>query len=220
MLTTFALLLILATPTDEPVGELHRPAATASTTATRTVSTVATTNTADDPWAGVVTWASYWHTVQTSPHRAEPPKTVLKSVAARAPVVVPRPDRIQTLEIAAEMQAAMDAELAVDAVLATRAGQRLVLSALLCEAIQRKNDCGDKLEIILHDDVLAADKRADKDIKRARDGLVGRAIVPLRCDVYPVERIVNCLSLLPSASCTEDDELAVQVRAAERLAAP
>lgn len=220
MLTTFTLLLILATPTDEPVGELHRPTATAAVTETRTVSAVAVTNTADDPWAGVITWASYWHTVQTPARRAEPTKTALKSVAMKALTVVPHLDRVQTLETAAEMQAAMDAELAVDAVLATRAGQRLVLSALLCEAVQRKSDCGDKLEVILRDDVLAADKRTDRDIKRVRDDLARRAIAPLSCDTYPVERIVNCLGLLPSAACTEDDELAVQVHAAEKLAAP
>ena len=104
--------------------------------------------------------------------------------------------------------------------LATRAGQRLVLSALLCEAVQRKSDTGDKLEVLLTADVLAADKRADRDIESDRERLAVLGITPLACDAYPVERIVQCFSLLPSASCTEDDDLAAQVHVAERLATP
>jgi hypothetical protein len=134
--------------------------------------------------------------------------------AARAPSAG------EARETATALQADLAADLAADAVLATRAGQRLVLSALLCEAVQRKSDTGDKLEVLLTADVLAADKRADRDIESDRERLAVLGITPLACDAYPVERIVQCFSLLPSASCTEDDDLADQVHAAEKLATP
>ncbi len=139
------------------------------------------------------------------------------TAAATHTTTATRTDPAQARETAAALQEEMDADLAADAVLATRAGQRLVLSALLCEAAQRKSDVGDQLELQLTTDLLVADKRADADIDRARERLAVLAIQPLACDTWAVGRVVNCLSLLPSVACTEDEALAAQVRAAERL---
>ena len=226
MLTHALLLLTLATPDDQPVRELPRPAATATHTTTATRTDPAQTTKADDPWAGV-TWASYWPTTQ-APVRIEPAKTEPKPVAvqsletldlmafAKLPV---RVDPAQVHETAAALQSEMLAANAADAVMSTRAGQRLVLSALLCEAILRKSQTEDKLEVSLVAPVLAADANAGRDIVRAKQRLQKAAILPLACNLGPVDAIVECLnSLLPSVSCTESDELAAQVRAAGKIA--
>ena len=148
----------------------------------------------------------------------EPVRELPRPVAtATHTTTATRTDPAQARETAAALQAGMDAALATDAVLSTRAGQRLVLSALMCEALQRKADVGDQLELRLTADVLTADKRADRDIERARERLAVLAIQPLACDTWAVGRVVNCLSLLPSVACTEDDELAAQVAAATKL---
>jgi hypothetical protein len=106
--------------------------------------------------------------------------------------------------------AALVAELAVDEVLATRAGQRLINSAILCQSVELLTAEGQSAAVARRQ-LAAAGVAATDRLERAR-------IEPLACDAYPVERLVQCLGILPAAACTEDDELAAQLAAAERLA--
>ena len=128
----------------------------------------------------------------------EPPKRDAGQVDAPSPEDIRR------------AAAALQAEMAADQVLATRAGQRLVLSALLCDATQ--------LLVAPGRTTRAARDRLRSQAESAQLRLDVLALTPLACDAYPVERLVGCMGILPAAACTEDDELAAQVLAAERLA--
>ena len=120
------------------------------------------------------------------------------------------PDAARAL--AAALARDMEAQARADALLATRAGQRLVNSAILCQVVA----------------ALMAEGRSTTTARR-RLAVIGEAatarmerarIVPLACDAYPVERLVGCLGLLPGPECTTDADMAAQVRAAERLGSP
>ena len=216
-MTALILALLLATPQDEPVRDLKPPTATATKAATATRTDPATTR-QDDPWAGVTTWASYW------PAKIAPAKPVaakpLHAPLLSQHMVMMETDPAQARATAAALQAEMDAATAADAVLATRAGQRLIYSAVLCEAQLRKSQTEDKLELAIVAPVLAADANAGRDIVRAKLRLQKAGIVPLACNLGPVAVIVDCLnSIVPSQACVDDDELAAQVAAAERLQA-
>ena len=107
------------------------------------------------------------------------------------------------------MAAALQAEMAADQVLTTRAGQRLVLTALLCEATQ--------LLVAEGRTTRAARDRLHAQAERSQLRLDVLAMQPLACDAWPVERLIGCLGILPQAACIDDDGLAALVRAAERL---
>jgi len=109
-----------------------------------------------------------------------------------------------------ETAAALQSDLEADAVLATRAGQRLVLSALLCQSVELLTAEG-KSTVTARRRLAAIGVEATERLEHAH-------ITPLSCDSYPVARLVACLGLTPPAACTEDDELVAQVRASERLA--
>ena len=122
---------------------------------------------------------------------------------------VPQLDRDAAAAMAVALERDFEASVEVDLLLATRAGQRVVNSAILCRAVAD----------------LTAEGRSTSTARR-RLAIIGEAatarmerarITPLACNSYPVERLVNCLGLLPSVECTEVDELATQVRAATRL---
>jgi tetratricopeptide (TPR) repeat protein len=126
-------------------------------------------------------------------------------------------DLDQKPQSALALQIAFENECAIDGALSTRFGQRLVLSAMLCESQLRKKEIGDQLQNGPTWPLMTADRKAGADVIKARERLTILDIVPLQCDVWPVERIVQCMGLLPSISCTEDDELSAQVHAFEKL---
>ena len=109
----------------------------------------------------------------------EPPKRDAGQVDAPSPEDIRR------------AAAALQAEMAADQVLATRAGQRLVLSTLLCEAQQ--------LVVAEGRTTRAARARLRAQAESAQLRLDVLALTQLACDSYPVERLVGCLGLLPSA---------------------
>jgi hypothetical protein len=111
--------------------------------------------------------------------------------------------------MATALERAFDDDVAVDALLATRQGQRIVNSALLCRSVE---------DLLAEGQSTAAARRRLAAVGVAATGRLEAArIAPLDCGAWPVERLTQCLGLLPSAACTEDDELAAQVRAAMRL---
>ena len=122
-------------------------------------------------------------------------------------------------QTAAALSADMDAALHVSTLLTSRRQQAIVLTALLCEAQLRKVEAEDKLETLLGADILAAKANASRDVRRATMRLQVMDLRPLSCEAGPVDDVVQCLhSLTPSIRCTDDDDLAVQVRAATSLA--
>ena len=125
-----------------------------------------------------------------------------------AAVDAPDPETIRAT--AAELDREFDADVAVDRLLATRAGQRLVNSALLCQSVELLTAEG-KSTATARRRLAAIGVEATARLERAH-------IAPLSCDAYPVARLVNCMGLLPAAECTTDAELATAVRASERLA--
>ena len=180
------------------------------------------------PWTDPfdpATWASYWPEHSPAPAVTLPPKPIpatMDSAAlhagpwARADFIDPPdarpldPDAARAMA-AALAQAAAEAEQ-VDALLATRQGQRIVNSAILCRVVVDLTAEGQS--------TMAARRRLAVLGEAATARMEQARITPLACDVYPVERLVGCLGLLPGPECTADADLAVQVRAAERLGAP
>lgn len=96
-------------------------------------------------------------------------------------------------------------------VLSTRQGQRIVYSALICHAATLLIAEGETTEV--------ARRRLARVGALATERLEAARIEALTCEKYPVERLTNCLSLLPGPECSEP-ELALQTKAAERLEQP
>jgi hypothetical protein len=113
-------------------------------------------------------------------------------------------------DAARSMVAALSAEQAVDQLLYTRAGQRLINSALLCQATELLTAPGPS--------AATARRRLAVIGVAATDRLERQRITPLACDAWPVARLIACLGLLPGPECSTDAELVTQVSAAERLA--
>ena len=109
------------------------------------------------------------------------------------------------------LMADFDAQIAADAVLSSRSGQRLVLSALLCEATELLTSADTHT-------TSAGRLRLAEQAESARVRLTVLNIEPLACNAWPVARLVQCLGILPSLACSEDDVLAAQVATAERIA--
>ena len=174
-------------------------------------------------------WAAYWpvHTAPPAPLKLTPPlkaKTIPADLSdtkssprfvllTKADFLASAAELDETHAMAVALAADLVTAVATDAVITSRAGQRVVLSALLCEA---------RALLISEDTHTTHAGRmwliARQD--RARLALDVLAIQPLACDAYPVERLVGCLGLLPGPECTTDADLAAQVRAAERLGTP
>ena len=96
------------------------------------------------------------------------------------------------------------------ATMSSRWNQRTIYSALQCHTLALLNAPGQTTETA-RKRLIAINLLATERLERAQ-------ITPLACDSWPVARIVSCLGLLPSAECTTDKDLALQVRAAERIA--
>jgi hypothetical protein len=127
-----------------------------------------------------------------------------------------RLDRAATL--AGALESEFEAETAADQVLATPAGQTLILSTLLCEAQQTQDDLADLLARGGERAYVARQMRiAAHREQRARLGL-SMGLQPLACDDAHVEKLLQCLSIYAPAECATDAALAAQVRASERLA--
>ena len=187
------------------------------------------------PWTDPfdpATWASYWPEHSPAPAVTLPPKPIpatMDSAAlhagpwARADFIDPPdarpldPDAARAMA-AALAQAAAEAEQ-VDALLATRQGQRIVNSAILCRVVVDLTAEGQSTTVARRRLAVLGEAAASR-MEHARIALDVLAIQPLACDAYPVERLVGCLGLLPGPECTTDADLAAQVRAAERLGTP
>lgn len=94
-------------------------------------------------------------------------------------------------------------------VMSSRQNQRIIYSALLCHAVQLLT-ADDHSTTTARKRLIAIGLLATERLEKAR-------IVPLACGLYPVERLVNCLSLLPGPECSADTDLAAQYAAATRL---
>ena len=129
----------------------------------------------------------------------------------------PAADPAQARETAAALQAEMDAEAAVDAVLSDPAQQRVVVSAMLCEARGRQRDTEAALARGLSKPLARAAIRAAQDVTAAETRLLVLGIVPMSCGHRDVERLVDCLSPAPETWCSLNTQIAVLVRAAEKL---
>jgi len=170
-------------------------------------------------------WAAYWpaHLAPPAPLKLKAkafPSDLSETKSSPRFVVLTKADFLasaaeldETHAMAVALAADLVTAVATDAVITSRAGQRVVLSALLCEA-RALLISGDTHTT--HAGRMRLIARQD----RARLALDVLAIQPLACDAYPVERLVGCLGLLPGPECTTDADLAAQVRAAERLAMP
>ena len=102
---------------------------------------------------------------------------------------------------------------ATSQVISNRAGERVVLSALLCQAHQ--------LLVSENTHTTRAGRawlKAQQDRSQLQLDVLG--IQPLACDTYPVTQLIDCLGLVPASKCTANSELAAQVRAAEKLETP
>ena len=106
----------------------------------------------------------------------------------------------------------MEQSAQVEALLGTRAGQRIVNSAILCRVVSDLTAEG-RSTVVARRRLAVVGEAATARLERAR-------ITPLACDAWPVERLVGCLGLLPGPECTTDADMAAQVRAAERLGSP
>jgi hypothetical protein len=94
-------------------------------------------------------------------------------------------------------------------VLSTRQGKRIIYSALLCHSEALLASPGPITD--------SAYRRLVRINTMAVDRLTRAQIVSLACDKWPVERLVQCLGLLPTPECSTDPNLALQVKAATRL---
>ena len=117
-------------------------------------------------------------------------------------------DKIRALS--STLAADLIAAAATSQVISSRAGERVVLSALLCQAHS----------LLVSEDTHTTHTgrmRLLAQQDHAQFALDVLAIQPLTCDAYPVKRLVQCLDIVPVPECTTNDELAAQVRASEKL---
>ena len=110
------------------------------------------------------------------------------------------------------------AELEADAILADSVQQRILLSAMLCEAKQRVTDTEAALSRGLTKPLARAALRASRDVDSARLRLAVLGMRPLSCGTSDVDLVAQCLGPVAPASCESDDHMAAVTAAAERLA--
>jgi len=163
-------------------------------------------------------WAAYWpvHTAPPAPLKLTPPlkaKTMPDFVLlTKADFLASAAELDETHAMAVALADDLVTAVSTNAVITSRAGQRIVLSALLCEA----------RALLISEDTHtthAGRMRLIARQDRARLALDVLEIQPLACDAYPVKRLDGCLGLLPGPECTTDTDLAAQVRTAEQLEA-
>lgn len=115
--------------------------------------------------------------------------------------------------LASELTSDLVATAMTSQVISSRAGERVVLSALLCQARQLLGN--------ENTHTTRAGRRflvAQQD--RAQLGLDMFGIQSLACNAFPVVQLMDCLDLVPAPECTTNSELAAQVRAARKLGTP
>jgi hypothetical protein len=101
----------------------------------------------------------------------------------------------------------------VEALVASRDGQRLALSTLLCEARQYRDAIQDRLLLKVTSSLKAEARRVDSRIVRAKAKLDILGLAPMGCDDVLVTRLMGCRELVPPSECESDEELATQTRA-------
>ena len=187
-------------------------------------------------------WAAYWpaHAVDrvvacpptmsaangrcwTTPAATKPVPPLPAHRLTRADFTdAPKPRALTATDARAQAEA-MNAELAADAavylVLSNKRDRAVVLSAMLCEARERRDAAAEKNRSGTLDRPLAlAYVHAVETVEAAELRLAVLDVQPLSCNLWPVARVVQCLSIAPPIECESNAELAAQVRAADRLA--
>ena len=114
--------------------------------------------------------------------------------------------------------AAMSLDLDADALLSRPDQQRIVLSAMLCEARQRLADTETALAAGLTRPLARAAIRADQEARAAALRLQVMALRPMACGHREVQRVAECLAPAAPAWCSANPDVAAQVVAAERIA--
>jgi hypothetical protein len=114
--------------------------------------------------------------------------------------------------------AAMSLDLDADALLSRPDQQRIVLSAMLCEARQRLADTELALAAGLTRPLARAAIRADQEARAASLRLQVMALCPMACGHREVQRVAECLAPAAPAWCSANPDVAAQVVAAERIA--
>jgi len=94
-------------------------------------------------------------------------------------------------------------------VIASRDGERTVLSTLLCQAHKRLEN--KHMTRIEHAKLVAQQERTQLQFTVLE-------IQPLACDAPPVTQLLDCLTPPPKRDCMTNRELAAQVHAAKKLA--
>ena len=111
------------------------------------------------------------------------------------------------------------ADLEADVILADSVQQRVLLSAMLCEAQQRAADTEAALARGLTKILARAALRASADVDSAQLRLAVLRLAPLSCSASDVDLMTQCLGPVAPVSCESDDHMAAVSVAAERLAA-
>jgi hypothetical protein len=161
-------------------------------------------------------WVAYW------PARAPQPKPQPTPRLTRADFTdTPKPRPLTAADARAQAEA-MATELVDEAdvylVLANKRDRVVVLSAMICDARASKDAAEAKNRLGILDQPLALSYVHDVEIIEAAElRLAVLAIAPLDCGLWPVERVVKCLSGTGPEICRTDAGLAAQVRAAKIL---
>ena len=112
----------------------------------------------------------------------------------------------------------MEIELAADVLLGQPDQQRVILSAVLCEAQQRKADTEARIAQGLTKPLARAAVKAAKDIEDAQTKLAVLGLDPYACTYSDVVDLLNCMDPAAPAWCAVDQRMAARLTAAERIA--
>jgi hypothetical protein len=125
----------------------------------------------------------------------------------------PSIDRIEVKHLATAMVQALNVAVA----LSNPVQRRVILSGMLCDAVQRKND----IEIIiargLTKRLARASLSADKNIEDAKLKLREMKLPPLPCGNRDVEKLTECLVPVPPLWCEMNPNVSTQIAAAELI---
>lgn len=113
---------------------------------------------------------------------------------------------------------ALQIEQAADELLACPDQQRLILSAVLCEAQARKAATEERLAAGLTKPLARASVKASRDVEDAQTKLAVLALDPLACTYSDVALLVSCMDPAAPAWCSVDPHMAAMLAAAERIA--
>ena len=117
--------------------------------------------------------------------------------------------------------AAMAQDLDAEQFLSDPRQEKVILSAMLCEAQQRKVDVEDFIvKMGLTKSLARASLRADKDVQSARESLQIMNVdggKPFPCGHREVQKIVECLGATAPAWCQVNTYVEAEVLAAEKI---